>query len=188
MNSKMTDKFAEIVNYICHKYNQGDMTEMKLWKLLFFCEADYYEKYNQRLTDFGYIKNTYGPTPEYPLTKSVIKKLFDKKCVIYKSDRLGRPVFDCPCEPKLNILSAKELESIQETCEKYFRLSANKLSLLSHNDPVFLAAEKDKDALDFSLVRYRPCDDEDDSSNREVKRDIVSLSDVATSKLASLFS
>lgn len=165
---KTTKKFAEIVNYVCHTYNHGDLTEMKLWKLLFFCEADFYEKYGKRLTDIDYIKNTHGPTPEYPLPN-------------------GHPAFICPNELTLQTLSAQELESIQETCEKYSRLPASALRSLSHDDPIFLAAEHEKDILDFSLVRYRVTDDAEDMP-RTIKRNVVRVSPATASKLAALVS
>jgi uncharacterized phage-associated protein len=182
---KKSKKFSEMVNYICHKYNQGDLTELKLWKLLFFCEADFYERYDKRLTDIDFIKNTHGPTPEYPLAKKIIERLLEKQCIIKQNESQKYPRFECSKEPALEALTAQELESIQETCKKYFRLSASDLRTLSHQDPIYLGAEKEKDILDFSFVKYRITEESEESHDE--KRNVIQLSNKASSKLASLF-
>lgn len=189
VGQKKVDKFTEIINYICNKYNSGDMTEMKLWKLLFFCEADYYEKYGELLTGLKYIKNTYGPTPEYPAAKIVLDKLKADGCITTTKKKENNKIvyIESLYEPQLKHLTARELENVLETCERYYRLSAGELSTLSHNDPIYLAAETEKDSLDFSFSRYR--DNEELSPVSVIKNRIKeSFSADASSKLLSLFS
>ena len=180
------EKFQEIVLYICNEYGTDDLTQMKLWKILFFCEADYVERHGERLTKVPFIKNTYGPTPDFTLTQQLIDDLVKKGDIFLRDNKnisTNNKVFQCTKQPNLDKLSARDLESIQKTCEKYFLLTASQLSSLSHQDPVYLAAEP-KSKLDFSFVRYRS---EEEEERKLATKEVVKFSPKAMSKLAALF-
>ena len=61
---KNIEKFKQILIYILNKVGAKPNVGMTvLYKLLYFIDFDYYEKYETQCIGLTYIKNTYGPTP-----------------------------------------------------------------------------------------------------------------------------
>ena len=61
---KKMDKFKEILIYILGKVgSKPNVGESVIYKLLYFIDFNYYEKYEEQLIGATYIKNHYGPTP-----------------------------------------------------------------------------------------------------------------------------
>ena len=61
---KNLDKFKEIFLYILSKVGaKPNVGETVIYKLLYFIDFDYYEKYEEQLIGATYIKNHFGPTP-----------------------------------------------------------------------------------------------------------------------------
>jgi len=61
---KNIDKFKQVLLYILQEVGSRSNVGMTvIYKLLYFIDFDYYEKYEKQLMGLTYIKNTYGPTP-----------------------------------------------------------------------------------------------------------------------------
>jgi transcriptional regulator with XRE-family HTH domain len=57
-------KFRQVLLYILHREGGKPNVGMAvLYKLLYFIDFDYYEKYEEQLMGLTYIKNHHGPTP-----------------------------------------------------------------------------------------------------------------------------
>jgi len=62
---KNLDKFKEVLLYILKKVgSKPNIGESVLYKLLYFIDFNFYEKYEEQLVGATYIKNNYGPTPK----------------------------------------------------------------------------------------------------------------------------
>ena len=62
--AKNVQKFREVLLYILNKIGaKSNVGETVLYKLLYFIDFDFYEKYEEQLIGATYMKNTYGPTP-----------------------------------------------------------------------------------------------------------------------------
>ena len=58
------EKFRQVLLYILGKSGyQPNVGETVLYKLLYFIDFDYYEKFEEQLMGSTYIKNHHGPTP-----------------------------------------------------------------------------------------------------------------------------
>ena len=71
-------KFREVLLYILSKVGaKPNIGETALYKLLYFIDFDFYEKFEEQLTGARYIKNHYGPTPvEF---KKIVENMEKKK-------------------------------------------------------------------------------------------------------------
>ena len=185
LSGKTMDKFRELIIYIVHNYNNSEtLTETKLWKLLYFCDADFYEKHKRTITGIEYFKNTYGATPDIKVVDKVLPELKDSVKVetIKKADgkkiKLYKP--DDNYQPSYKLLTADEIEEIRKTCEKYYRLSASDVSVLAHKDPPYLGTDMRK-PIDFKFVNYR--EDEIDDIDENESSYKGTISDEAAGKL-----
>jgi hypothetical protein len=60
---KNIGKFKEVLLYILNKIgSKPNIGETVIYKLLYFIDLNYYEKYEEQLIGATYIKNHHGPT------------------------------------------------------------------------------------------------------------------------------
>ena len=160
-------KFKEVLLYILGKVgSRPNIGQTALYKLLYFIDFDYYEKFEEQLVGATYMKNTYGPTP---ISFAKIVKQMEREGVLVE---VKSKYFDhdqtkyIPAkEADVSGLSGQELNHIDNELERLAHLSARQLSELSHKDTPWLVA-KDKEVLDYEYVFYRP----EDTSVREYEQ------------------
>lgn len=152
---KNLEKFKEILLYILNKVgSKPNIGETVLYKLLYFIDFNFYEKYEEQLIGATYIKNHYGPTPK-EFTKIV--STMEGKELVKISDRY----FQYPQtkylplrEPRLTKLKANEIKTIDDVLEKLSDMNASQISDYSHNDVPWLTTE-DGEIIDYEAVFYR---------------------------------
>lgn len=153
------EKFEQVLLYILAKIGgKPNIGQTTLYKLLYFIDFDYYEKFEEQLIGAKYIKNHYGPTP-IMFTKLVEKmeeegKVEKIKSKFYKHDQ--KKYLINPNEPiDLSALSAQELAHIDWEIDRLGDLTATQISALSHLDTPWVAA-KERESLEYEHVFYRP--------------------------------
>lgn len=174
--SKNLEKFKELLVYIVTNFNiNRTLTETKLWKLLYFCEADFFEKSKKTITGVDYYKNKFGATPDKKIIDQAHLQLkgFIKRKKIKKKDGRTITVYESLKEYPYKYLSAQEVEEARKTCEKYYRLSVSAICVLAHKDPPYLGA-KVREKVDFNFVVYREEETEPFPPKKEVYKDTIS--------------
>lgn len=152
-------KFKQVLLYILAKIGgKPNIGQTVLYKLLYFIDFDYYEKYEEQLIGARYIKNTHGPTPV--IFSKIIKELEAKgsveaiKSKFYKYDQT-KYLINPEIKIDLSTLSAQELAHVDWEIERLSDLTATQISDLSHKDTPWLVA-KEKEELDYEHAFYRP--------------------------------
>lgn len=154
-------KFKEVLLYVLSKVGaKPNIGETALYKLLYFIDFDFYEKFEEQLMGARYIKNHYGPTPvefkkvvEDMEQKGEIEKIKSKYFQYEQKKYLPRR------DPDLNSLSAQEIKHIDEVLARLSDKNANELTDYSHND-VPWKVHKSGETISYESVFYR---DEDHS-------------------------
>jgi len=152
------DKFRQILLHILKKVGGKPNVGMTvLYKLLYFIDFDYYEKYEDQLMGLVYLKNNHGPTPL--LFENLINDMVKKGDVeIVKSKFYQYPqtkyLVNPEIEPNLSILNGQEQKHIDWELQRLSDLTANQLTDLSHKDVPWISAENGK-PLDYESVFYR---------------------------------
>ncbi len=153
---KNLKKFKEVLLYILNKVgSKPNIGETVIYKLLYFIDFDYYEKYEKQLIGATYIKNHYGPTPK-EFVKIVEEMIKGNEIVPVENKYFKYPQKKyLPLrEPDLSILNANELKMIDSVLEKLSDMNANQISEYSHRDIPWLSAEEG-DVIDYEAVFYR---------------------------------
>lgn len=149
-------KFKEVLLYVLSKVgSRPHIGETVLYKLLYFIDFDFYEKYEEQLMGASYIKNHFGPTPvEF---KTIVKEM-EKNKEITKVDnkyfKYPQTKFLPLREPKLALLKAHELGMIDDVLNRLGHMNASEISEYSHNDVPWLTAER-KAVIPYESVFYR---------------------------------
>lgn len=148
-------KFKEILIYILNQTTgKPNVGETVLYKLLYFCDFNYYEKYRQPMTGATYIKNHFGPTPTD--FKKIVQKNLGKEIAIDKNKFHGfeQTRYLALRSPDLRKINGAEKEVIDDVIARLSSMSAAQISKYSHDDTPWLTT-KNGEAIDYQLVFYR---------------------------------
>ena len=162
-------KFKEVLLYLLGKVGaRPNIGETAIYKLLYFIDFDYYEKFEEQLIGARYIKNHFGPTPiEF---KKIIDQMIEKgeiekiKSRYFQHDQkkyLPRRAAD------LKILSAQEIQHIDEVLARLAWKNAAELSDYSHSDTPW-RVHKMGEEISYETVFYR----DDDHSVRNYEDEL----------------
>jgi len=151
-----TDKFKEILLYILEKIGaKPNVGKTVIYKLLYFIDFDFYEKYEEKLIGATYVKNHHGPTPT---TFNDIVKEMEKDNEIEKVKskyfQYNQKKYLPKRPPNLSQLNATEIKHIDEVLARLANKNANELSEYSHQDVPFITAENGE-KLNYEAVFYR---------------------------------
>lgn len=153
---KNLKKFKEVLLYILGKVGaKPNVGETVLYKLLYFIDFNYYEKYEEQLIGATYIKNHHGPTPiEF---QSIVNEMIENKQIeVVKSkyfQHLQKKYLPHQ-EPDLSVFNANEIKVIDDVLQKLSGMNASTISEYSHQDvPWMVTSERQK--IDYESVFYR---------------------------------
>ncbi len=153
---KNVEKFKEVFLYILDKIgSKANIGETVIYKLLYFIDFNYYEKYEEQLIGAQYIKNRFGPTPvEFA---KVAEQMIDNGEI----EKIKSKYFEHPQtkylplrKPDLSKLSAVELSVIEDVLTRLSDMNATQISQYSHED-VPWKTSKDGEIIEYESVFYR---------------------------------
>jgi uncharacterized phage-associated protein len=153
---KNIEKIKEVLLYLLEKVGaKPNVGETVIYKLLYFIDFDYYEKFQKQLMGCTYIKNHHGPTPvEF---KSIVDKMAQSgeieivKSKYYKYDQKKYLPLR---KANLNKLTATETAHIDDVIARLSDKNAKDLSEFSHADTPWMVQEIGQ-PLDYEFVFYR---------------------------------
>jgi len=153
---KNVEKFKEVLLYVLARVGaKPNIGETMLYKLLYFIDFDYYEKYEEQLIGATYQRNHFGPTP---IEFHALVETMEQN---HELVRVARPYFDfeqkkyLPLrDPDLSKLNARELDLINEVLSRLSDMSARQISDYSHKDIPWLTTN-DGEVIPYEAVFYR---------------------------------
>ena len=154
---KHLEKFKQVLLYVLQQIGaKPNVGETVLYKLLYFIDFDFYEKYEEQLMGLTYIKNTHGPTPrEFKVVVDEMVTAGQVDTVKAKHFTYTQKKYLPVQRPDLNQLSGAELAMVDSVLDRYSDLSAAQLSELTHQDTPWRLA-KDRENIEYEYAFYRP--------------------------------
>ncbi|PLX27675.1 XRE family transcriptional regulator [Candidatus Parcubacteria bacterium] len=136
IQEKDIEKFKQVFLYIISKVGaKPNVGQTVIYKLLYFIDFDFYEKYEKNLMGLRYIKNHYGPTPvEFKTVVDEMEREGDIERVKSKHFQYEQKKYLPVVAPDISALSAEEIKHIDEVIAKYSSKTAKELSDYSHSD------------------------------------------------------
>jgi len=126
-----------------------------IYKLLYFMDFNFYEKYEEQLIGATYIKNRYGPTP------TEFRKIVERMIRDGDLEKVSSKYFEYPQTkylprraPNLSVLKAHELQMVDEVLARLSDMNANQISEYSHKDIPWLSTAENR-AIPYESVFYR---------------------------------
>ncbi|MHB8836621.1 MAG: type II toxin-antitoxin system antitoxin SocA domain-containing protein [Candidatus Methylomirabilia bacterium] len=149
-------KFKEVLLYILNRVgSKPHVGETVIYKLLYFIDFDYYERYEEQLVGATYIKNHYGPTPvefkkivELMVKEGALEKVKSTYFSFPQTKYLPRRV------PDVSVLSAREVMLIDEVLCRLSDKNATEINEWSHKDVPWQTTDDGK-PIEYESVFYR---------------------------------
>ena len=154
-------KYRNAILYFASKVGSGSVWgKKKMYKLFYYLDFDFFEKYEKPVTGDVYHKLQMGPAPSYldAITEDLVKENFlsitkrktgpgYKDTVVYKALK----------KPDLDVFNAKEVEMLKEVVKKYGSKTGAELENLTHKEAPYLAVEEGEE-IPLELAHYRGTD------------------------------
>lgn len=154
---KNVEKFKEVFLYILEKTaGKSNVGLTVLYKLLYFTDFDYFEKYEEQMMGLTYLKYERGPVPkEFPAILEDMKESRDIEEHKSKHYDFEQKKYIPLRRADLSKISAQEIQMIDSVLGRYSDLSARDISSLSHEDMPWAATPRNGDAIKYEFVSYR---------------------------------
>ena len=162
-------KFKEVLLYILEKVGASpNIGETAIYKLLYFIDFDYYEKFEEQLIGAKYIKNHFGPTPvEFKDLITDMKAKGEIEQVKSKYFQYEQKKYLPRRSANLKVLSAQEIQHIDGVLNRLAWKNAKELSEYSHSDTPW-RVHKIGEEISYETVFYR----DDDHSVRNYEDEL----------------
>ncbi len=154
--SRFPEKLRAVILYILERCaGKPNVGETVLYKLLYFSDFDYYERYQENLTGMKYRKLPYGPVPlfiEHFINDMIEAKFLRRIKCRYQGYLQTRylPLH----QADLLVLSERDIAVIDRVIGQFSDMSAAAISAWSHNDPPWMLS-KNGQVIDYGLVHSR---------------------------------
>lgn len=157
--AKNVEKFKNALLYITQKIGgMPNVGQTVLYKILYFCDFDYYEKYEEQLIGATYFKNEFGPTPRE--FAKIVKEMIDNNELVEIPSKYfskNQKKYLPKKNPDLSVFSGRELQHIDEEIARLGHKTAKELSDFSHQDIPWISTEIGKN-IPYEAVFYRTKD------------------------------
>jgi len=149
-------KFKEVLLYVLGRVgSRPNIGETAIYKLLYFIDFDYYEKYEEQLIGATYIRNKYGPTPvEFVKIVRDMEQRGELTRAEGKYFRYPQRKYLPLREPDLSVITGQEKALIDDVLCRLADMNAAQISEYSHGDVPWRGTAEGK-AIPYEAVFYR---------------------------------
>jgi len=150
---KDLEKFKEVLLYVLKKLESKQyLIKTVIYKMLYFSDFDYYEKYEEQLIGLTYIKNTHGPTPlEFG---KVVREMLQKSDLALDKHSPNKYKYIPLREPDFSKLKSNELEVIDKVIKRLGGMNIVEINEYSHGDIPWIGTDF-KEPIKYESVFYR---------------------------------
>jgi len=155
-------RFKELFMYVLQKCsNKPNVGETVLYKLLYFCDFNYFELYEKPLTGMKYKKMQFGPVPDQILFNKVLEEMRKAGMI----ERVARPyIYNTIQTRYINFVEAdlsifgddliKMIKVVDDVIERFSNMSARQIEACSHRDYPWQSHNMN-DEIEYSSVFSR---------------------------------
>ncbi|MFH1187580.1 MAG: Panacea domain-containing protein [bacterium] len=153
MNEK---KYRNVILFFANKIKNGTLGKLKMMKLLYFLDFDFFEKYGKSVTGDQYLRFENGPVPR--MAEKIIKqmdsvdiKILKRKVGVGYNDQQH---IEALKDFDLKLFSKEELIMMEEIADKWEKFSGAEMKSASHGEAPWIATKPDE-IIDYNLAYYR---------------------------------
>ncbi|OGF68619.1 hypothetical protein A3H65_00485 [Candidatus Giovannonibacteria bacterium RIFCSPLOWO2_02_FULL_45_14] len=149
-------KYKNAILFFAKKIQNGTLGKLKLMKLLYFLDFDFFEKYGKSVTGDEYLRFENGPVPR--MGEKILKEMAGKEIKITKrkiakgyNDQMH---IEALKDFDMNVFAKEELVMLEEIAGKWEKFTGTEMKNASHGEAPWIATKPD-DVIDYNLSYYR---------------------------------
>jgi uncharacterized phage-associated protein len=149
-------KYKNAVLFFANKICNGTLGKLKLMKLLYYLDFDFFEKYGHSITGDEYLRFEYGPVPR--MGEKILKQMRGKEIRIVSrkmpkgyNDQQHIEALD---EFDLAVFTKEEILMLEEIAGKWEKFTGTEMKTASHGEAPWIAT-KPNQVIDYNLAYYR---------------------------------
>jgi uncharacterized phage-associated protein len=149
-------KYKNIILFFANKIKNGTLGKLKMMKLLYYLDFDFFEKYGKSVTGDSYLRWENGPVPK--TAEKLIIKMNGSDIKITKR-KIGSGYNDQQHIEALKdfdfeLFTKEELMMMEEVADKWILFSGAEMKSASHGEAPWIAT-KPNEIIDYNLAYYR---------------------------------
>ncbi len=149
-------KYKNTILFFANRIRNGTLGKVKLMKLLYFLDFDFFEKYKRSITGDEYLRFEMGPVPR--MGEKILKEMNGKQIKItaqkvkdgYSDKQHIEPLLDFD----VNVFEKEELLMLEEIADKWEKFTGTEMKNASHGEAPWIAT-KPNEVVDYNLAYYR---------------------------------
>lgn len=151
-------KYKNAILFLSKNVGQGSVWgKKKMYKLLYFLDFDFFEKYEKPITGDVYHRIQMGPAPTY--FDSMVDELVKEKLLKVGRGKSGPGYTDAYVykaleNPDLSVFDEKEVKMLKRIVRTYGNKTGNQLETLTHKEAPYLAVDEGEE-MPLELAHYR---------------------------------
>lgn len=149
-------KYRNAILFFAHRIQNGTLGKLKLMKLLYYLDFDFFEKNGRSVTGDEYLRFENGPVPR--MAEKILKQMEGRDIKISKRkiadgyrDQLhveALTAFD------VGVFEKEEILLLEELASKWERFSGAEMKNATHGEAPWIATAPNE-VIDYNLVLYR---------------------------------
>jgi len=149
-------KYKNVILFFANKIKNETLGKLKLMKLLYFLDFDFFERYDKSLTGDEYLRFTNGPVPR--MAEKILKVMDGNEIKIIKK-KIGEGYHDQFCihplrEFDFTLFTKEEILMMEDIADKWEKFTGTEMKNASHGEAPWIATKPD-DIIDYNLAYYR---------------------------------
>jgi len=149
-------KYKNAILFFAKKIQNGTLGKLKLMKLLYFLDFDFFEKYGRSITGDEYLRFENGPVPR--MAEKMLKQMNGKEIKITKrkiADGLNDQMhIEAVKDFDMQVFTREELLFLEDIADKWEKFSGSEMKNASHGEAPWIATKPDG-IIDYNLAYYR---------------------------------
>lgn len=149
-------KYKHIILFFANKIRNGTLGKLKMMKLLYFLDFDFFEKYGKSVTGDQYLRFENGPVPR--MAEKIIKQMDSVDIKISKRKVAAgyndQQHIEALKDFDLKLFTKEELLMMEEVADKWSLFSGTEMKSASHGEAPWIATKPDG-IIDYNLTYYR---------------------------------
>jgi len=149
-------KYKNAIIFFAQKIKNGTLGKLKMMKLLYYLDFDFFEKYGRSVTGDEYLRFDNGPVPR--MGEKMLKEMSGKEIKILRKKIVNgyndQMLIEAMVDFDVNVFDKEELLMLGEIAAKWEKFTGSEIKNASHGEAPWIAA-KPNEAIDYNLVYYR---------------------------------
>lgn len=149
-------KYKNAIIFFAKKIQNGTLGKLKIMKLLYYLDFDFFERYGRPVTGDEYLRFEKGPVPR--MAEKILKEMSGNQIKITKrkvgvgyNDQMH---IEALKDFDVNVFEKEEVLMLEEVASKWEKFTGAEMKTASHGEAPWIST-KPNEVIDYNLAYYR---------------------------------